>query len=135
MNSAFFRIVVLLILNYSVLGAIPDDQTDSIQVQNRLRTLENDIREVRRDQLNYQIERDLLKDTFSSNYQTVNIILAIVLGLFTVIGFLGIRDIGTIRKDFLIELDKLGDLRKDFEGRMNLFETERKQTKEDHLAI
>ena len=55
--------------------------------------LEDQFKEIRRDELNYQIEKDLLKETYSSNLQTLNLVLTIVLGLFSIIGFLGIRDI------------------------------------------
>jgi hypothetical protein len=40
----------------------------------------------------------LLRETYSSNYQTVNVVLALILGVFSIIGILGIRDIGQIRK-------------------------------------
>jgi len=52
-----------------------DKDTTSIEVQK----LKDSVSEIRRDQLNYKIEKDLLKETFSSNYQTINIVLAIIL--------------------------------------------------------
>jgi hypothetical protein len=56
----------------------------------KLGFLERSVKEVRRDQLNYKIERDLLKETNSSNIQTINIVIAIVLSIFSVLGFLGV---------------------------------------------
>src|SRR5437764_14025284 len=70
----------------------PVVQTD----QEQLRRLADAVTEVRRDQLNYQIERDLLKETYGSNLQTINLVLTIVLGAFAVIGYLGVRSIGTL---------------------------------------
>jgi hypothetical protein len=75
------------------------DNKDIVSILNRLDRIETNLVETRRDQLNYRIEKDLLKETFSSNYQTINIVLTIVLALFTVVGYLGIRDIGAIKKN------------------------------------
>ena len=66
-----------------------------------------DVAAVRRDQLNYQIEKDLLKEAYSSNLTTVNTIITLILGAFTVIGVIGVRSIENIKKEFRRELDLL----------------------------
>jgi hypothetical protein len=76
--------IVLLSASLSVHAQSKEDKSLQIKIQK----LEDNVSEVRRDQLNYKIEKDLLKETFSSNYQTINIVLAIVLGIFTIVGFL-----------------------------------------------
>lgn len=108
---------------------------DTSSINARLDKLDENVKEIRRDQLNYQIERDLLKEAFSSNYQTVNIVLAIVLGLFSLIGFLGLRDIGSIKKEYLEELEKLNTLRKDFETKIKLYESDQKKALEKYSTI
>ena len=108
-----------------------DKDTHSIEIQR----LEDSISEIRRDQLNYRMEKDLLKETFSSNYQTINIVLAIVLGIFTIVGFLGIKDIASIKKDYLGELDKLNNLRKDFESKIDKYLKEGEEVKENYLKV
>jgi tetratricopeptide (TPR) repeat protein len=108
---------------------------DTTNIREHLAKVDETIRELRRDQLNYQIERDLLKEAFSSNYQTVNVVLAIVLGVFSFIGFLGIRDIGSIRKEYTTELEKLNNLQKDFEIKITQYESEQTKAKENYLSI
>ena len=63
--------------------------------------LQNDIKEVRRDQLNYQIEKNLLKEAYSSNYTTIQIIISIILGIFAILGYLGIKSITSLKKRIL----------------------------------
>jgi len=100
-----------------------------------IRALQQGLAEVQRDQLNYRIEKDLLRETFSTNFQTINTILTIVLALFTILGFLGIRDIGTIRKEYLAELDKLNNLHKDFEIRIGKYDQEINKLRDDYLKV
>lgn len=90
---------------------------------------------MRRDQLNYQIEKNLPRETFSSNYQTINTFLTIVLALFAIIGFLGTRDIGAIRKEYLAELDKLNRLSKDLETNISKYNREIQKLKDDYVKV
>ena len=111
------------------------DNKDIVSILNRLDRIETNLVETRRDQLNYRIEKDLLKETFSSNYQTINIVLTIVLALFTVVGLLGIRDIGAIKKEYALELEKMNGLRKDFEIKVSKIGEEQEKVKTDYLEI
>jgi tetratricopeptide (TPR) repeat protein len=135
MNLKTYSLLLVLISSVAFAKSNPKQIQDSISIHDQLLKVDEAVRELRRDQLNYQIERDLLKETFSSNYQTVNIVLAIVLGLFSFVGFMGIRDIGSIKKEYLNELDKLNNLRKDFETKITQYETDQTKTKEDYLSI
>jgi tetratricopeptide (TPR) repeat protein len=108
---------------------------DTTSMADKIARLDQSVSEIRRDQLNYSIERDLLKEAFSSNYQTINIVLAIILGVFTVVGFLGIRDISNTRAQYLDELNKLNDLRKDFEIKISKYQSEQDKVKEDYFAV
>lgn len=92
----------------------------------KMGVLKQQLQEVRRDQLNYQIERDLLKETYSSNLQTVNVVITIVLGTFTILGFLGVRSIGLTRQEFRDELDQLREIRTRSEVRLAEIEAQQK---------
>lgn len=137
MKKIYYALFITILL--SILGneiAFPVEKKEiSINNPEELQRLKDNISEIRRDQLNYKIEKDLLRETFSSNYQTINIVLAIVLGIFTIIGVLGLRDIGAIRKDYLKEFDNLSNLRKDFEFEVKKFMGEQEKIKENYLEI
>lgn len=125
-------ILFLVVLTSSFLFSQKDDIKSN---ELELKKLENSIIEIRRDQLNYQIERDLLKETFSSNYQTVNIVLTIVLGVFSILGFLGIKDIGAIKNQYHAELEKMNDLRRNFESAIKQYKDDQLKVKEDYIQI
>ena len=105
-------LITILLASFFASSTTFSQKKGTLNVPEKLARIEESISEIRRDQLNYRIERDLLKEAFSSNYQTINIVIAIILGVFSVIGFLGIRDIGTIRRQYFNELNKLNDLRR-----------------------
>lgn len=127
----FAALVAVLFLGSGVIA----QTKDTVELQGRLKRVESEIAEIRRDQINYRIEKDLLKETFSSNYQTINIVLAIVLGVFGIVGYLGIRDIGAMKKEYLAELEKIGDLRKDLEVKVSKIGEEQQKAKDDYLEI
>lgn len=56
---------------------------------------------------NYRIEKDLLKETFSSNYLYLTMILAAVGGVFTLLTFLGFKDARATKSEFQLELVEL----------------------------
>src|SRR5688572_24563921 len=74
-------------------GATPNATTDGF-LPAELARLKEQLSEVRRDQLTYQIERDLLKEAYSSNLETVNLAITLGLALLAVLGFAGVRSIG-----------------------------------------
>ena len=53
---------------------------------------------------NYKLEKDLLKETYSNNYERINIVITIILGVIGILGYLGIRDISSIKKEYEKEL-------------------------------
>ena len=131
--------ITLILLDTTCLLA---ESKDNVSIQNRLDRIETSLSEIRRDQLNYKIEKDLLKETFSSNYQTINIVLTIVLGMFTIVGILGtivgilgIRDISATRKEYLAELERINTLRKDLEIKLSKIGEEQEKVKTDYLEI
>jgi tetratricopeptide (TPR) repeat protein len=85
------------------------------------------VKEIRRDQLNYHIEKDLLKETYSSNIQTINIVIALILGTLTIIGVLGVKSMGALQKEFREELEILRQLKDKYETKFNEIANEQKQ--------
>lgn len=78
----------------------------------------------------YRIEKDLLKETYSSIIQAINIILVMILGVFTIIGFLGVRSIDRIKKEFQTELEEIRKLREQYQEKFAEIEAEQKRTKD-----
>jgi len=94
------------------------DSTQVDDLPRRITRAEERLEEVRRDQLNYRVERDLLKETYSSNLQAVNLIIVIILGVFSVLGFLGLRSVGGLADRFRRELTELSNLRARLESQL-----------------
>jgi hypothetical protein len=145
-NSLAF-LIALLFLGASVaaplaagLAPAPTPKTPQAATaegdSNELQSIRNSVEEVRRGQLNYKIEKDLLKEAYASNLQTLNIVITIVLATITVLGFLGLRSITSLRDDFRKELDTLTGLRKKFEEKLANIEQEqsRARAKVEELA-
>ncbi len=88
-----------------------DVNSEMRQLHVELKNVGHDLEILRRDQLNYKIEKDLLKEAYSSNIQTINLVITIVLGVLGVLGYLGIRSVKEIRNDYSVELDKLKTLK------------------------
>lgn len=86
-------------------------RNDIQQLKRDIKANTDDVAILRRDQINYRLEKDLLKEAYASNLQSINIIVAIVFGVVTlvggVLGYLGVRSIRELRADYAKELDQL----------------------------
>lgn len=115
---------LLLILGIIVLSINVFANTDSLkylELESKYQMLDDKLKEVRRDQLNYSIEKNLLKEVYQNNFDRINLTITFVLGLFGLLGFLGIRNINSIKKDYSNELSELKRLRGGFEEKINVF--------------
>ena len=101
--------------------------------------LEDDVKEIRRDQLNYQIERDLLKEAYATNLKTVDVLIALALGVITIVGvvlgFLGVRNIYALRKEYNDDLDALRRLKAGFEGDIERIKARETETKDQFTNL
>ena len=113
----------LIFIQFSI--AQNKDSLNIINLKNEVSRLENQVKTVEKNQLNYKIEKDLIKETYSSNYERINMIITIILGIIGVIGYIGIRDISSIKKEYVNELEKLKGLQIDFESKSKEFNTEK----------
>ena len=80
------------------------DSLQIINLKNQVTQLENSVSEIRRDELNYKLEKDLLKETYSNNYERISLIITIVLGIIGLFGYSGLKDINSIRKEYTTAL-------------------------------
>ncbi len=121
-NNIIFTILIsFIILNYLPIKAEADENPQEQKIlvlENRLKINTESLDAVRRDQLNYNIEKNLLKEAYASNMQTINLIIALILGSLTILGYAGVRSINSIKKDFKGELDNLILLRSEFDLKM-----------------
>ena len=104
-------------------------------VERRLEDLEHKVQIIDANQLNYRIEKDLLRETYSNNYETINLFITIVLGLVAIFGYLGIRDISKIKEKYESELAELRRVKDQFEQKSSEFDVERKKIDEELKTI
>lgn len=98
-------------------------KADSLQLstlKNQLDQLDNAVKEVRRDELNYKLEKDLIKETYSNNYERISLVITIALGIIGLFGYLGLKDINTIKKEYSTELTRLNELKTELENKIKL---------------
>ncbi|MDO7174245.1 hypothetical protein [Mariniflexile sp. AS56] len=119
----YFIVINLIFIQFSL--AQNKDSIDIKNLRQEVSRLENHVNTVEKNQLNYKIEKDLIKETYSSNYERINTVITIILGIIGVIGFIGIRDINSIKKEYLTELEKLKGLQVEFESKSKEFNTEK----------
>ncbi len=121
MQIIFWKILTIAAITMVLIGSAwsADKVADETKIiSEKLSSLERLVGEVRRDQLNYKIEKDIIKETYSSNLETVNVVITIILGTFSILGFLGFRSIGETRKEFRDELAQFREIRIQSEGRL-----------------
>jgi hypothetical protein len=131
MRTILFTVILWLIVFQSI------GQKDSIQLKltNDVKLLKEELQSVKQGQLNYQIEKDLLKETYSNNFDRINIVITIVLGIIAILGFIGIRDLSSLKKNYISELDNLKKLKTDFENKLTEFESSKKLIESELLKI
>lgn len=114
------KILFLIILNLAFFAKAKNN--DSLQIQNlnsKVELLENSVKEIRRDELNYNIEKNLLKETYANNYERINQVITIILGIIGFLGYLGLRDINSVKKEYNAELERLRGLKSELEQKIN----------------
>ncbi|MBD3892209.1 hypothetical protein [Olleya marilimosa] len=122
------KLIHLIILFYLFINFSFSQNKDSIEVRNikyEIQRLETQLNTVEKNQLNYSIEKDLIRETYSSNYERISLIITIILGIIGVIGYLGIKDINTIKKEYITELEKLKGLQVEFKSKSKEFNIEK----------
>lgn len=108
---------------------------DTIATNQKLKFLEQTVKQVETNQLNYKIEKDLLKETYSNNYERINLLITIIFGVVGFFGFIGLRDINSIKKEYKEELSKLRLIKGEFDLKSKEFDTDKKKVEEEIKSI
>jgi tetratricopeptide (TPR) repeat protein len=119
------NLLIIFLLLFSIGVNAQSDSTkanNSKELKFEIRGLKHEIEILKRDQINYKIEKNLLKDTYSNNYDKLNLFITGILLLFGFFGVLGIRDINSIKKEHKDELEKLKSIQLDLESKSKDFE-------------
>lgn len=105
---------------------IPHEQNKDLlkltEIETKLSQLAREIEVIDKTQLNYKIEKDLIREAYSNSYKTINTVVSFSLGIIAILGFLGIKDIGRIKEKYEDELKTLSELKLDFERRTKAVE-------------
>ena len=120
----FFVFILILFISVNVYAI----DTSLIE---KVERLENEFSRIEQNQLNYKIEKNLLREAFSSNLKTINLVLTIILVLFTIIGYLGVRDIGKLKNEYSTELQELNNIKNNFENKLKSFSEKYDEIKSD----
>lgn len=98
-------------------SANPQYLNNEIDYLKKLIQLNADQMEIlRRDQVNYKLEKDLLEKAYSAYYQNLNIVMALIVAALGGVGVLSVR---SLKEDYKNELDKLTDLKVKLEKDIN----------------
>jgi tetratricopeptide (TPR) repeat protein len=109
--------------------------SDTIATNGKLKELENKVNQVEANQINYRIEKDLLKEAYSNNYEKINFFITLILGAVGILGYLGLRDITSIKKEYELELTKLRSIKVEFDTKSKELDSDKKKFDEDLKSI
>lgn len=108
-------------------GKSENDAETMRKLEQKFEILDDQLKEVRRDELNYKLEKDLLKETYQNNFGNISLIITLILGIFGILGFVGIRDINSIKKEYVSELVSLKKLQNDIATKFKEFDTSKEK--------
>lgn len=129
-------LIFILFLSFKISFATTNqDSADKENLLFKIEQLENQVKEIRRDELNYQIEKDLLKESYTNNYSSISLIITIVLGFIGIFGYLGIRDISSIKKEYEKELSALRQIQGEFNSKVSQLDIEKKKFDDEIKSI
>ena len=99
-----------------------EEKNDIKQLKQVTKFTTNEIDILRRDQINYKIEKDLLKEAYSSNLQSINIIITVFISMFGLMvglfGYIGFKSIKEVKDDYTKELEDLIKIKVSFEAEL-----------------
>jgi len=105
------------------------------ELKSNVSTIRDTVEIIKRDQVNYKIEKDLLTLAYSSNLQTVNLVITIVLGVFAILSYFGLKGIPSIKSDYSKELDDLKNIKNKLDTEIQNVISEQKKVKEQLVKI
>lgn len=108
---------------------------DTTSINRRIDDIERTVKQIDANQLNYRIEKDLLKEAYSNNYEKISLVITLLLGVVGVFGYLGLRDITSIKKEYEKELSNLKQIQSQFNIKSQEFDSEKKKFDEELSSI
>ncbi len=127
MKNIFTFLILVIVVQFAF--------ADTTSINRRLNDIEHTIKQIDANQLNYKIEKDLLKETYSNNYEKINLVITLILGVMGVLGYLGLKDISTIKKEYEQELSNLRQIQSQFNLKSQEFDTDKKKFDEELKSI
>jgi tetratricopeptide (TPR) repeat protein len=124
-----FIIIILCLCTKIVFADNTKTSTDS-----KLNDLEHTVKQIEANQINYRIEKDLLKETYTNNYEKISLTITLILGLLSILGYLGLKDITLIKKEYEKELNNLRQIQSQFNLKSIEFDSEKKKV-DDELKL
>lgn len=110
-------------------------QSELINLKDNLKENQSDLDKVRNDEINYKIEKDLLKETYSSSFSTVNTVVSVIFALVTLFGYLVFRNIKEIQSEYKKELDNVKDVKKNFDFELEKFKSKQTEYESEFARI
>lgn len=123
-------IIIIIFLCFTNLAS-----ADSLANSRKIEDLEFRLKRQENNEQNYKLEKDLLKETYSNNYERINIVITIILGVIGILGYLGIRDISSIKKEYEKELSSLRDIQAQFKLKSDELDKNKKKFEDDLKLI
>lgn len=108
---------------------------DSLTLARNVEDLEFRLKRVEGNEQNYKLEKDLLKETYSNNFERVNLVITIALGVIGILGYLGIKDISSIKKEYEKELASLREIQSQFKLKSEELDKNKQKFEEDLKGI
>lgn len=126
MRKIFSIISIFYSLSFTLL-AVGDEarfnqltsSTSRSETAAKINSMSHEIEIIKRDQVNYKTEKDLLKELYSTEIQNVNLFLSTVLAATAIFGFFGLKSISEIKKEYRDELEKLIALKSKLQGEID----------------
>jgi tetratricopeptide (TPR) repeat protein len=126
---------ITLIITFCILTIFAFADTTNFNINRRLNDVEHTIKLIDANQLNYKIEKDLLKETYSNNYEKISLVITLLIGIIGVLGYLGLKDITTIKKEYEKELSNLRQIQGQFNLKSQKFDIDKQKFDEELKSI
>lgn len=119
------HLLIILFCGIVSFQGFSSDSLEIVRINKEIEKLEIEIKSLKSNEANYKIEKDILKETYETNYESISKFITIILGIFGVLGYFGIRDINSIKKEYQNELNSLKELKNKFEIKSKEFDEEK----------
>lgn len=110
-------------------------QSELIILKDELQENHSDLDKVRNEQINYKIEKDLLKETYSSSFNTVNTVVSVIFAAVTLFGYLVFRNIKEVQSEYKKELENVRDVKKSFDSELENLKSKQTEFESEFARI